>query len=276
MNVLIVGAGKGSFQMRAVQLGTAIGARVRSALVPADLAWADVVVLVKRTIVHADQVHAAKKPLVWDALDFWQQPAQNGLTEIQARALLADWIRRYRPTLIVGATQAMADACCGVYLPHHGHAGLVPTEARQECRVIAYEGSPSYLESWEPHLRKACAARGWTFVVNPPDLSSVDIMVALRGGPWDGWMCRQWKSGVKYVNAILAGRPVITQDAAAFREISPAGTVVTCPGDLDAALDHWASLAARQCAVGQSRQLAIPYALPAIADAYRSILISVI
>lgn len=262
--------------MRAVQLGAAIGARVRSTLAPDDLAWADVVVLVKRAIVQASAVHAAGKPLVWDALDFWQQPAQNGLTETQARALLAAWIRRYRPTLTIGATQAMTDACGGVYLPHHGHVGLVPTEARRECRVVAYEGSPAYLESWEPPLREACATRGWTFVVNPSNLSAVDILVALRGGAWDGWMCRQWKSGVKYVNAILAGRPVITQDAAAFREISPAGTVVTCPSDLDAALDHWAILAARQRAVGLSHQFATSHALPAIADAYRSILISVI
>jgi hypothetical protein len=262
--------------MRAVQLGAALGARVRSSLAPADLAWADVVVLVKRAIVQADQVHAAKKPLVWDALDFWQQPAQNGLTEMQARALLADWIRRYRPTLTIGATQAMADACGGVYLPHHGHAGLVPTEARQECRVVAYEGSPAYLESWEPCLRDACAARGWSFVVNPPDLTAVDILVGLRGGAWDGWMCRQWKSGVKYVNAILAGRPVITQDTAAFHEIAPAGAVVQSTSDLGDALDRWADRDARDWAADRSRHLFERYALPSLAARYRAILVSII
>lgn len=274
MNVLIVGSGKGSWAMRGEQLGRAIGARLAVTPLPADLAWADVVVLVKRAIVQADTVHAAGKPLVWDALDFWSQPAQNGLSEVDARALLADWQRRYRPTLTIGATQAMADAAGGAYLPHHGHQALRITDARP-CAVVGYEGSPAYLDGWERPLREACAARGWRLVINPPDLSAVDVLVALRGGPWDGWMCRQWKSGVKYVNAVLAGRPVITQATAAFAEMALPGTVVAAPIDLDAALDRWASDDARRAVTSWSRTHAGIYALEAIASAYRSILVSV-
>lgn len=274
MNVLIVGSGKGSWAMRGVQLGHAIGARLASAPRPADLAWADVVVLVKRAIVQADAVHKAGKPLVWDALDFWSQPAQNGLSEVHARALLVDWQRRYRPTLTIGATQAMAEAAGGVYLPHHGHQDLSVIDARP-CAVVGYEGSPAYLAGWERPLHEACAARGWRLVINPPDLSAVDVLVALRGGTWDGWMCREWKSGVKYVNAILAGRPVITQATAAFAEIGLPGTVVTGPSDLDAAFDQWAGIDVRGAVVQLSRAHAGAYALEAIASAYRSMLVSV-
>ena len=46
MNVLMVGAGGGSWQMRGEQLGAAIGARVRLSPTTDDFTWADVVVLV--------------------------------------------------------------------------------------------------------------------------------------------------------------------------------------------------------------------------------------
>src|SRR3954470_6084579 len=102
MNVLIVGSGKGSWQVRGLQLGQAIDARMRTSPRDGDLEWADVVVCVKRALFQwADTIHAFKKPIVWDALDFWNQPEQNGLSEVDARALLQQTIAKYRPTLTI-------------------------------------------------------------------------------------------------------------------------------------------------------------------------------
>lgn len=136
MNVLMVGTGKGSWQMRGEQLGAALGARVTSAPSREDLHWSDVVVLIKRAALQwCRHVHAAGKPLVWDALDFWSQPAQNGLHDGAAITLLHQQIAAIRPTLVIGATDAMARACDGVYLPHQGWPGLAPTPARPFVEV---------------------------------------------------------------------------------------------------------------------------------------------
>jgi hypothetical protein len=126
MNVLIVGGGQGSWQIRGVQLGAAIGARTTSKPSDAAIQWADVVVCVKRALFEwAAKIHQFKKPIVWDALDFWDQPAQNSLSETEARALLREKIDRYEPLLVIGATESMAAACRGVYLPHHARPGMV-------------------------------------------------------------------------------------------------------------------------------------------------------
>lgn len=273
MNVLIVGHGKGSWEMRGVQLGAALGARATTAPTAADWDWAECVVLVKRAPPHwATHAHARGLPVVWDAIDFWRQPSENPLTELEARILLRDTQDVIRPTLTIGATGAMADAAGGAYLPHHGHAGLAPTDAREVCRVVGYEGNPAYLDTWAPALRSACLERGWAFVVNPSDLSRCDILVALRGGVWDGWMCREWKSGVKVVNAILAGRPLIYQPTAATRELAPLGTAIATTRHLSAVLALWAPHDRRQEVVDVSRGRAAALSVQAVATDYARLL----
>lgn len=273
MNLLIVGGGKGSWDIRGVQLGAALGARVTSNPSDADWRWADLAVLVKRYgSQHAAAAKAVGCPIVWDALDCWPQPADNGRPESAARAALIAQIVAMKPAQVVGATQAQAEAAGGTYLPHHSRPGLEPEDARADCRVVAYEGNPSYLGAWAGRLRAACASRGWTFALNTSDLRHADVIVALREGPWDGWACRQWKSGVKLVNAIAAGRPVLTQDTAAAREIGAPGSIVETAADLDVALDAWTPYAARAAAADECRALAPVYTLAAVAAQYRLLL----
>jgi hypothetical protein len=269
----MVGDGKGSWQMRGQQLGLALGARVTGAPSRDDYAWADVVILVKRAgLPFAEAVHQAGKPLVWDALDFWRQPGDNHGDATQSRALLRTRIAAIRPALTLGATEAMAAACGGVYLPHHGWAGLEPTPARATVQTVAYQGNPVYLGAWTPALRAECHRRGWAFVINPPDLREADLLVALRDGPWNGWICREWKSGVKIVNAIAAGRPVITQDSAAVRELRPPGSVIEAPKDLSTVFEVWASQTNRAIVVDACRERAPAFTVQAVADRYRQIL----
>lgn len=276
MNILIAGLGKGSWDVRGRQIGAALGARVTSAPTALDWEWADIAVLVKRaafSMAHA--AHQYGVPVVWDALDFWMQPSENGLTERAARQRLADAIADIKPVLTIGATKAMAQAANGMALEHHSWPGLTPAPARAHVQVVAYEGNPVYLGAWRHALERACAARGWRFVVNPRDLREADIVVAFRDGQWDGWMCREWKSGIKIGNAIAAGRPIITQESAAFREIGAPGTAISDIGELDSALDGWAPDETRAAVVERSRDLADEYDLKSIAARYATMLIAV-
>lgn len=273
MNILIVGSGQGSWQMRGVQLGAALGARVVSTPTDHDWTWADVAILVKHAgRLYASRVHARGIPLVWDALDFWRQPDQNGVPEAEARRLLGELLAAIRPTLTIGATGAMAHAVDGVFLPHHSRIGLRPTPAREEFRVIGYDGNGAYLGRWAPALTALCQSRGWEFRINPPDLSTCDLLVALRDGPWDGWMCREWKSGVKLGNAIAAGRPVITQPTASFRELHPFGGVIEDIHALPRAVDRWLAWSARQAIAEFASARVDAYSVESVAGYYREIL----
>lgn len=286
MNILIVGSGKGSFQMRAVQLGKAIGARVTSAPTAKDWKWAELVVLVKRFgLQWAADVHRHGLPLVWDALDFWAQPAENHLNEAQAKAALVRQMTQIRPMLTIGATEAQAVASGGVYVPHHSWKGLSPTLARERVQTVAYEGGEVYLGAWRRVIERECKARGWRFILNPVstmatpsplDLSTVDILVSFRDGSRDGWICREWKSGVKAVNAIAAGRPFISQDSAAVRELQPAGSIVERVEELSAAFDWWADADRRAAVVAASLVKAPAFTLDTIAAQYLEVLESLV
>lgn len=281
MNILIVGAGKGSWVMRGQQLGAAIGARVTSSPTDGDFAWCDLVILIKKhAVTFAPRAHKAGKPIVWDALDFWSQPAQNSYNEASATLALRSHINVIKPALVIGATQAMATAAekCGVaaaYLAHHSWAGLVPTPPREHVGVVAYEGNPAYLGRWHGWLTEACRKRNWEFAINPNDLSAADIIVAFRDGPWDGWICREWKSGVKIVNAIAAGRPLIAQPSAAARELEPVGAVIDLPTVLDDELDHFAPVSNRILPSQWGREHAPAFTLEAVAGRYLEVLSTV-
>ncbi|MES2341722.1 MAG: hypothetical protein V4597_08590 [Pseudomonadota bacterium] len=278
MNVLLVGGGQGSWTMRGIQLGRALGGRSTSSPTRADWDWAEVVVLVKRSGArHAGEARAAGKPVVWDAVDCWGQPSQNGYDERAALDMLRGLTISVAPTVAVAATRAQAAAFAAIgvpscYLPHHSWDGLEPAEARAAVSAVAYQGNPGYLGRWDGILARLCRDRGWRFAVNPPDLREADLLVALRDGPWDGWMPRQWKSGVKLVNAVAAGRPVIAQPSAAHAEIGPPGSTVETEAQLAAALDAWADPGPREAACEACRRLAPAYTLSAVAEAYAKIL----
>jgi hypothetical protein len=270
VNVLIIGSGKGSWSIRGLQLGDAIGARVTSSPSPGDFAWAEIIVLVKHAItnwgVAAKQTGAA---IVWDALDFWPQ-SHNGATEREAMEMLHAKVRPCPPDLIIAATESMATAIGGYCLPHHSWPGMSATPAREHVRTVVYEGSDIYLGRWAEWLHDACAARGWHFKVNPPHLTEADIIVAFRDRQWDGWICREWKSGVKAGNAIVAGRPLLMQDCASRRELQPAGSLVETREDLAAALDYWTPYDVRAAVVDAAAARAPRFHLASVAATYRS------
>lgn len=271
MNVLFVGSGSGgSWQIRGVQIGAALCARVTSRPSPDDWQWADLVVLVKHAAEQfGEEAAASGARIIWDVLDWWKQPDDNQSAISDVMQDVRAMQKRHVIHKLIGATQAMADEIDGVYIPHHSREGMVPTPIRDRIEVIAYEGTPKYLGPWKQILEQTADMIGAAFVVNPKRLSDADVVVAFRGGKWDGPICRRWKSGVKLVNAIAIGRPVIAQRSEAFFETSPCGAIVTEPAELMGMVQLFASAQSRRDVLERSRELAPDFTLETTVLRYR-------
>lgn len=248
MRILITGKGtSGSWQIRGVQLGAAIGADV----VPnaQDVRGYDAVVIVKRPTPELLQhLHRAGVPIVWDVVDAWPQPLGNGWDRQRCLEWLASQVRAIRPAGIVAATRAMAQDCevFGVpilALPHHARPGLRMNPIRPIKRV-AYEGGEQYIIRWRSAIQAQCARRGWEFVTQPAELADVDVVLALRDA--GGYAPRQWKSNVKLANAQGSGTPVICCREAGYLETqSGAERWADTPHELGDAFDSLESAADR-------------------------------
>lgn len=276
MNVLFIGTGKGSWQVRSKQVGAELGARVTAKPSGNDWQWADVVVLVKHAAERwGHEAKSSRAVVLWDVLDWWQQPEENQVSIAEMVAKVKAVRDRFGFDQVIGATQAMADDLGGIYIPHHGRTGLTATPVR-ELKVIAYEGTPKFLGKWSLAVANACLKLGLVFVIQyAHDLSQSDLVVAFRDGKWDGELCRRWKSGVKYSNAMTAGRPVLTQASAAFEEMQPPGTVLEDPADLVPAIREWQDIGRRQDAQTVAREKAAAYTIGSLGHRYRAILQSV-
>lgn len=273
MNVLFVGTGSGgSWEIRGKQIGRALGARVSSKPTENDWAWADLVVLVKHAAEQfGEEAARSRARIIWDVLDWWKQPEENALPISDTAFIIETWAHTINADALIGSTAQMAQDIGGVYIPHHHRIGLSPAPVRWVARVVAYEGTKKYLGSWAKALQKDCTALGLEFVINPKDLGVADIVVAFRGEKWDGPICRQWKSGVKIVNAIAAGRPIITQPSSAGVEIAPVGTVIDDPLYLDGSLEQWLNPEIRQATAETCAKMAPAYSLEAVCQQYRQL-----
>lgn len=240
MHVLMTGRGtSGSWQIRGVQLGAAIGAEVVPNAI--DVARFDLAALVKRpTTDLLQRLRAAGVPIVWDIVDAWPQPQGNDWDRKRCMDWLEEMVTMIRPAGIVAATQAMADDCAGfgvpvLTLPHHARPGLRRNPIRP-IKVVGYEGGEQYIGTWRAAIEEECALRGWSFVVNPSELADVDIVLALRDS--NGYAPRHWKSNVKLANAQGSGTPVICGREAGYLETqSGAEHWADTPEELSAALD---------------------------------------
>lgn len=218
LRVVITGSGKAaSFLIRGHQLGEAIGATViRDA--PLDiLAAADIIVAVKRVApALAESLRVCGRPVVWDALDFFEQ------TTHASRGVLVGEAKRRAAAMnakaIIGATWRMADDLGSQYhLVHHGwDRGRVPI--RERIGVVAYEGSPAYLGEAHEWIDQVCHERGARFAINPLNYLNADVVIAMRTAPYDSYATRNWKSGVKLSNAQIAGMPFIGRNEAGYLE----------------------------------------------------------
>lgn len=258
----------GSWHIRGVQLGQALGASVITNAL--DVGRFDLAVLVKRSTPELLQrLHRADIPLIWDVVDAWPQPAGNIWGRDQCMDWLAGQVKAIRPAGIVAATEAMANDCerFGVpvlALPHHARPGQRMNPIRP-IKVVGYEGGEQYLGRWRAVIEAECTHRGWQFLTQPAELADVDIMVALRDSY--GYAPRHWKSNVKLANAQGSGTPVICGREAGYLETqSGAERWADTPAELAAAFDE---LEPTQVRIAASRRLnAAALPLDSIASTY--------
>lgn len=227
MNVLVTGSGKsGSWQIRGVELGRAMGATVLANAI--DIGPFDVALVVKRPPAElVRRIHDAAVPLVWDIVDAWPQPHGNDWTRDECMAWLRVQVQAVRPAAIVAPTQAMAEDCAefGVpvlALPHHARPGQRVNPIRP-LRCIGYEGGEQYVRAWGRVMAEECRRRGLRWVVNPESLHECDIVVAVRDQV--GYAPRHWKSNVKLANAQGSGTPIVCSREAGYLETAAGGVL---------------------------------------------------
>ena len=247
---------RGSWIIRGKQLAAAIDAKAVFEASPAEIAKADLVVVVKKAS-PAIMASIRKRGVPWvlDVLDCWPQPQGNAWSAKEAVGWLRTHVGKRAATGLVCATEAMSQDLDGIAptltLYHHARPGQEINSIRETVRAVGYEGSARYLDGWRPALEAECKARDWAFFVNPPSLSAIDVVVALRGGQWAGPACERWKSNVKLANAQGSGTPVICQPDAGYLETASGGECwIIRPAGLAAQFDGMSSVEARRRAAG--------------------------
>lgn len=277
MRTLITGkGGSGSWAIRGVQIGTAIGADIEPMAPKIRIAVASVVVGVKRipdSLLHA--IHASGTPFVWDVVDAFPQPECTDWTREQSIAWLHSEIDRLKPSAIIWPNARMADdaAWSGMQevIYHHHRPGIDINPIRHRIQTIAYEGSPRYLEGWESAIAEECARLGAAWLVNPDSLAAADVVLALRGPKWNGYAQSQWKSNVKLANAHASGTPFIGMRERGYIETqSFAEQWVEAPKDLRVALESLESQTARLDVASRFLQSAL--SINHVAQQYREFL----
>lgn len=279
MRILVTGNGTaGSWKVRGEQLGTEIGARVIPNCTDKHIAQADTVVVVKRLSLElALRVRAQRKRLVWDCVDPWVQPAGNLWQRDEARRWLRHELAKLSPDAVVYATKTMQedadDTRPSIVLPHHARPGLVQNPIRQSVECVGYEGRDLYLSHWHDTIIRECRKRDWEFRVNPTQLADLDIVLAFRGGEWDGYAPRHWKSNVKLANAQGSGTPFVGGQESGYLETATGGEYwAGSPRMLSTAFDWLSSHEAREGAAERLRKADV--SLASIGKRYREWLLT--
>jgi len=235
MSILVTGKGSsGSWQIRGVQLGNAIGADV----IPTaqNVRGRDVLVVKKDN----GCVLTGAKSIIWDVVDCWPQPEGNLQSREQHISNIHKIAKRMRAEYLIAATKQMAkDLDTPYYLYHHGRHYQKPHVAPEHVHRVGYEGSEMFLGKWKYLMEQECLIRGWDFVINPTDLTTCDILVAFRDYPYKGYATDNWKSNVKLQNAQNAGVPIICNPEAGYLETATGAELfITDKKGLTSALDQ--------------------------------------
>jgi hypothetical protein len=218
----------GSWQIRSRQLATARAQwSSREGLGPDDIEGNEVFCAVKRPYrARMRMLRALGRVVIYDALDCWRQPDDDArLDDLdKIRRHFADWFGELHADGVIFPDRAMLDdlgdlAPDPVCIYHHFWPGLAPIEVRPRARLVGYQGDPRYLGPWRARIDRACKRLGLRFVVNPDDLRSIDIGVAVRGGVHSSLLARRYKSNVKLANFYGAAIPcAVDAEGLSYRE----------------------------------------------------------
>lgn len=215
MNLLFTGrGGAGSWTIRGQQIAAALGMPQKLMAGYNDCSSADVIIVVKRTPEQLiSSIRKSGKPWIYDIVDAYPQPACSTWPREEAISWLRAHIAKLKPNAIIWPTERMMfDANMdipGKVIYHHHYPDIKVNPIRDKIKFIGYEGAEHYIEQWRPALAQQTVKRGWKLVINPKNIADLDIVLALRGDPWNGYTQRNWKSNVKLANAHGSGTPFV-------------------------------------------------------------------
>lgn len=275
MRILVTGRGAvPSWEIRGEQIAAGLGATVKPMATLADMRAADVILVVKRVpnklLV---DLRRCGRPWAYDVVDAYPQRAAGAWSKGQCIEWLHEHLTRLRPDVVIWPNLRMREdaGMPGPVIYHHHRPGIEVNPIRERIEVIGYEGSPRYLDGWGEAIEAECRRRGVRFVVNPERLADVDVILALRGGLWDGYASRHWKSNVKLANAHAAGCPFIGAPEAGYLETATGAERWASDADeLALALDSLEPWSIRLETSERFRHAAIP--LQQTVEQFRSIL----
>lgn len=259
MRVTFTGNGTaGSWKIRGEQIAAALNV---PAIPRIQHFQGELLVVVKRVPDNLSAILRGR-PWVWDVVDAYPQPLSSEWTEREAKRWLKDTINRLSPTAIIWPNrQMMQDAEFDgpqTVIYHHARPGGAINPVRERVSVVGYEGSRRYIEQWAPHIDAECRKRNWRFVINPGSLSDCDIVLALRGEPFSGYVPKHWKSNVKLANAHATGTPFVGALESGYIETaSGAEYWAETPGQLRMAFDWLTDQSAREQVSDRFRQKTI-------------------
>jgi hypothetical protein len=231
MRIIITGNGKsGSWKIRGEQLGKAIGAVVEPNASDAALAQADVAIFVKKVPPNYREAKAA----IWDMVDCYKQPYAGNIKwlceDLKARS------NGFSAT--IAATQRMQDDVGATWsLPHHYRPGIAENQIRAKVKRVGYCGDVRYIDDWLPVVSEECKYRGWELVINPENEADCDILLGLRGENWRNYTTDNWKSGVKFANAVGSLTPFIGLPECGYTEMGVPFRPVLFHSDIGHAFD---------------------------------------
>jgi hypothetical protein len=260
--ILFTGRGtSGSWQIRGEQLGSRIGT-VKPKATLDDIKAADLVVVVKRVNDELlDSLRKSGKPWIFDAVDFYPQPASSSWSKSQAVAWVRGQLNKYQPDAVIWPNMAMMSDCGGQFrecvLYHHYKPAIAINPIRPEVKTVGYEGSLRYIGGYMKTILKECELRGWDFTTNPAHLAELDIVLAVRDKP--GYASHNWKSNVKLANAHGTGTPFIGPMESGYLETaSGAEEWIKDHGELSGAFDRLSCYETRKAIKDKFLKAAIP------------------
>lgn len=223
MRILVTGSGAaGSWIVRGEQIGNALGATVKSHATLADCQAHDVILVVKRISDELLQnIRASGRPWLYDILDAYPQKDCATWCPRQARTWLQMEIKRLQPTDVIFPNQKMrsdAESDGSPVIYHHARPAQRINPIRAELKVIGFEGHPRYLGDLAATILKICKRHNFDFLVNPPDLAILDVVLAVRAAPWNSYAAHHWKSNIKLANAHATGTPFIGPEENGYLE----------------------------------------------------------
>ncbi len=162
------------------------------------------------------------KPVVFDIVDSWGQPADEMIYNNKQKCLdffSGAWKLINADGYIFPTFRMYSDLGAlvqdKIVIYHHYKPQLLRNPVRRHVSNVGYEGG-DYLGEWQPLIERECNRRGLRFLMNPSNYLDLDILFLARGGGRGNFLPRTYKSNVKLANAIGSGTPALVH----FEEMS--------------------------------------------------------